>query len=73
MDERMTQQLIRDSLQMALISKRPAPGLLHHSDRGSQYCSRDYVSLLSRYGIKISMSRKGNCYDNAPMESFGEY
>lgn len=70
MGERMTQQLIRDSLQMALTSKRPEAGLLHHSDRGSQYCSRDYVSLLSRHGIKISMSRKGNCYDNAPMESF---
>ena len=70
MGERMTQPLIGDSLLMALTSKRPAPGLLHHSDRGSQYCSQDYGLLLSSHGIKISMSRKGNCYDNAPMESF---
>lgn len=70
MSERMTQQLISDSLQMGLISKRPLRGLIHHSDRGSQYCSQDYGLLLDSYGIKASMSRKGNCYDNAPMESF---
>ena len=70
MGERMTQQLIRDSLQMGLVSKLPSPGLIHHSDRGSQYCSHDYRLLLRSNGINASMSRKGNCYDNAPMESF---
>jgi transposase InsO family protein len=47
-----------------------AEGLLHHSDRGSQYCSLEYRRLLERFGLRASMSRKGNCYDNAPMESF---
>src|SRR5262252_10605479 len=46
------------------------PGLLHHSDRGSQYTSASYQSLLAQAGIQVSMSRKGNCYDNAAMESF---
>lgn len=50
--------------------KRPAKGLIHHSDRGSQYCSYDYGKLLEQFGMKASMSGKGNCYDNAPMESF---
>ena len=45
-------------------------GLLHHSDRGSQYCARTFRDLLNRYGMRASMSGKGNCYDNAPMESF---
>uniref|UniRef100_UPI00048F4B7B IS3 family transposase n=3 Tax=Chitinilyticum aquatile TaxID=362520 RepID=UPI00048F4B7B len=44
--------------------------VLHHSDRGSQYCSHDYQQLLRNYGMTVSMSRKGNCWDNAPMESF---
>lgn len=55
---------------MALTQRRPQPGLLHHSDRGSQYTSRDYQALLSAWGIEVSMSRKGDCYDNALMESF---
>ncbi len=50
--------------------KRPAVGLIHHSDRGSQYCSHAYQNLLNAYHITPSMSRKGNCWDNAPMESF---
>jgi len=54
----------------AVVAKRPPAGLIHHSDRGSQYCSQDYQKLLGQFGIKASMSRKGNCYDNAPMESF---
>jgi len=54
----------------ALQRRRPAPGLLHHSDRGSQYASRDYQQLLATHGLICSMSRKGNCWDNAPMESF---
>ena len=44
--------------------------MIHHYDRGSQYCAQDYRQLLDRFGMKASMSRKGNCYDNAPMESF---
>lgn len=50
--------------------KTPNAGLIHHSDRGSQYCSHNYQKLLDQFGMKSSMSRKGNCYDNAPMESF---
>ncbi len=48
---------------------RPGKGLIHHSDRGSQYCSHAYQKLLSQFGMQTSMSRKGNCWDNAPMES----
>ncbi|UOD30137.1 IS3 family transposase [Massilia violaceinigra] len=51
-------------------NKRPAPGLIHHSDRGSQYCAHDYQKLVKQFGMQSSMSRRGNCYDNAPMESF---
>jgi len=70
MSAQMKQQLVSESLKMAVAVKRPAPGLIHHSDRGSQYCARDYELLLDGFGITASMSRKGNCYDNAPMESF---
>ena len=70
MDARMTKDLISASLLRALAAKRPPEGLIHHSDRGSQYCSHEYSKLLEHHGIKASMSRKGNCYDNAPMESF---
>lgn len=70
MGERMTKSLVSESLLRAIASKRPAKGLMHHSDRGSQYCSQEYRRLLDRFGIRVSMSRKGNCYDNAPMESF---
>jgi putative transposase len=58
------------ALRMALQRRRPAPGLVHHSDRGVQYASRDYTDLLREYGIEISMSRRGNPYDNATCESF---
>ena len=51
-------------------ARSPQPGLLHHSDRGSQYCSQAYRALQVSYGMQTSMSRKGNCWDNAPMESF---
>ena len=67
---RMTTELVGTALVKATTTKRPAPGLIHHSDRGSQYCARDYRKLLERFGMKASMSRRGNCYDNAPMESF---
>ncbi len=58
------------ALHMALRRRRPAPGLLHHSDRGCQYASADYRSMLAEHGCLASMSRRGNCYDNASMEAF---
>jgi len=70
MGERLTRNLISESLFRAIEAKRPAQGLIHHSDRGSQYCSHEYRNLMDRFGLKVSMSGKGNCYDNAPMESF---
>jgi putative transposase len=70
MGPRMTQELVGQALVRAVKLKRPAPGLLHHSDRGSQYCSYSYQGLLRQFKMEVSMSRKGNCYDNAPMESF---
>lgn len=63
-------ELIRDALCMAIGRRRPMSDLLHHSDRGSQYASADYQQLLKQYGIRVSMSRKGNCWDNAVMERF---
>jgi transposase InsO family protein len=69
MAERMTQELTGQALFRATQQKRPPAGLIHHSDRGSQYCSHDYRRLLEQFGMKASMSRRGNCYDNAPMES----
>lgn len=70
MFDRMTQDLVGRALFRAVQQKRPADGLIHHSDRGSQYCAHDYQKLLKQFGMIPSMSRKGNCYDNAPMESF---
>ena len=70
MAERMTKNLVCESLLKAVTLKRPAKGLINHSDRGSQYCSSDYSALLKKCGMLPSMSGKGNCYDNAPMESF---
>ena len=70
MGSRMTQELVGQALIRAVKLKRPKPGLIHHSDRGSQYCSHRYQQLLRQFHMLASMSRKGNCYDNAPMESF---
>ena len=70
MGERLTRNLVSQSLFRAIETKRPSQGLLHHSDRGSQYCSHDFRNILKQHGFIASMSRKGNCYDNAPMESF---
>jgi len=70
MGERLTKNLISESLYRAMLAKRPATGLLHHSDRGSQYCSQEYRDILDQFGLQVSMSGSGNCYDNAPMESF---
>ena len=68
--QRLERKLALDALQMALTQRHPAQGLLHHSDRGSQYASREYQQLLAHHGIRSSMSRKGNCWDNAVAESF---
>ena len=70
MSDSLHRQLVIDALQMAITTRQPLPGLLHHSDRGSQYASDEYQALLTQYQMVGSMSRKGNCYDNAPMESF---
>jgi putative transposase len=70
MRERMTKDLVIDALRMAWFRRRPLPGLIHHSDRGSQYCSHEFQKQLAEYGMFASMSRKGNCWDNAPSESF---
>jgi len=60
---RMTTELVTDALAMAWFRRRPAPGALHHSDRGSQYASHDFQRKLAAYGMCCSMSRKGNCWD----------
>ena len=62
--------LVEMALRMALRKLRPQTGLLHHTDRGCQYTSHAYQALLADVGITVSMSRKGNCWDNAAMESF---
>jgi putative transposase len=68
--DRMTKDLVEDALDKAYKNNRPGRGLIHHSDRGSQYASNDYRTKLEIYHMKASMSRKGNCYDNACIESF---
>lgn len=70
MSDSLERHLVIAALQMAIHRRQPPPGLRHHSDRGSQYASDDYQALLTYHQIQASMSRKGNCYDNAPMESF---
>ncbi len=70
MAEHVRTDLVADALKMAIARRRPGRGLLHHSDRGSQYASEDYRHLLSRHGIACSMSGRGDCWDNAAMESF---
>ena len=70
MNERMTKGLVMQALFRATASKHPDKGLITHSDQGSQYCASDYQNLLQQFGMIASMSRKGDCYDNAPMESF---
>lgn len=70
MSERVTDDLTLDARDMALARRRPRQGLLHHSDRGSQCASGDYQRVLEQHGIVCSMSRRGNCWDNAVAESF---
>jgi transposase InsO family protein len=66
----MPAELVCTALQMTITQRQPSPGLIVHSDRGSQYASQDYRNLLDQYGLQGSMSRKGNCWDNAVMERF---
>ncbi len=68
--ESMADELMLTALDNALEHRQPQPGLMHHTDRGSQYTSDDYQARLKERGFQVSMSRKGNCWDNAPMESF---
>ena len=70
LDTTMTEQLVTDALTMAFARREIEPGLIVHSDRGVQYRSQGYIDYMRREGCKPSMSRKGNCWDNAPMESF---
>lgn len=70
MGERITKNLVSESLFRAVAAKRPAKGLIHHSDRGSQYCALQYRKVLEQFGMKASMSRKGNCYDNVSTKNF---
>ena len=68
MESRMTTDLVKQALVIALDAKHTRPGLIHHSDRGSPYCAQDYQDQLQQFGLIPSMSRKGNCDDNTPME-----
>jgi transposase InsO family protein len=70
MGERMTRHLVMQALFRAVSLRRPAPGLIQHTDKGSQYCLQEYRALVAQFGMQASMSRRGNCYDNAPIESF---
>jgi len=70
MSERHDTELVQTALRMALLQRQPGAELIHHSDRGSEYASRCYQSLLREHHIQISMSKKGDCYDNAVIESF---
>lgn len=70
MKDHLGWELVGDALTMSLTHRRPGTGMLHHSDRGTQYTCDEYRRLLDRYGITVSMSATGNCYDNAAMESF---
>lgn len=69
-DKTMTKDLPLKALNMAIRARKPSEGLIHHSDRGSQYTSKEYIKRLKECKMQISMSRKGNCYDNACTESF---
>lgn len=70
MDRRMKKALVMRALMMAINLRKPPPSLIHHSDRGSQYASHAYQKLLKQHGLVASMSRKGNCWDNSPVERF---
>ena len=69
MREHMQASMVADALRMAWFRRQPAPGLIMHSDRGSQYCGKEFTGALKAYRMRASMSRKGDCWDNAPTES----
>jgi putative transposase len=68
--DRLHKELALSALRRAIVIRRPTPGLIHHADRGGQYCSNEYQAELRRHCIQISMSGRGNCYDNAMVETF---
>jgi transposase InsO family protein len=70
MGNRLTQELATEALTMAVAHRRPAVGVLHHTDRGSQYAATTYRAMLASHGLTASMSRRANCWDNAVVESF---
>jgi len=70
MSKERDEQLVIKAATMAITQRRPGAGLVHHSDRGSQYTSQGYLAVLKEAEIQVSMSKKGDCYDNALMESF---
>jgi len=70
MSDRMTTEMVLSSLRMAYFKRKPGKGTIFHSDRGSQYCAHDFRASLAAYGMIQSQSRKGNCWDNSPTESF---
>ena len=70
LQQHMHTALVKDALAMAWWRRQPKPGVIFHSDRGSQYCSHEFQAALKGWGMRSSMSRKGNCWDNAPTESF---
>jgi transposase InsO family protein len=70
MSKERDEQLVIKAAKMALTQRKPGAGLVHHSDRGSQYTSQGYLAVLKEAKIQVSMSKKGDCYDNALMESF---
>jgi len=70
MEDSLTQNLVLQAFQQALGSRKPDPGVVFHSDRGSQYAAQAFRSILKQHQFSQSMSAKGNCYDNAVMESF---
>ena len=72
MGDRMIKELVQAALKKALAFRTPLPGCIHHSDKGSQYCSHEYRRDVAAAGFRVSMSRKGNCYDNAPTEILWE-
>lgn len=70
MGERMTRYLLMWTLCLAVSQRRPPQGLIRHTDSGSQYCAHEFRALVAQFGTLASISRRGNCYDNAPIESF---
>jgi putative transposase len=67
---RIKRDLVIRALNNAVALRQPPTGCIHHTDRGSQYCSNDYQKLLTKHGFEVSMSGKGNCYDNSMVETF---